>query len=113
MWGAKLWIYGDHGGNFFNVLIDGFKENRTLLLFEGEDYLLPCINHNAIIAGHYRMVGRMILHSILNEGPAFPFFPPQVYYYLVTGTIESALPHMDISHLPTRIRVLVDEVFIF
>ena len=45
----------DLGGprrQFFNVLIDGIKDNRTLLLFEREDYLLPCINHDAIIAGH-------------------------------------------------------------
>ena len=111
--GSEVVDLGGPRRQFFNVLIDGIKENCTLLLFEGEDYLLPCINHDTIIAGHYRMVGRMILHSILNEGPGFPFFPPPVYYYLVTGTIESALPHMDISHLPTRIRVLVDEVFIY
>ena len=111
--GSKVVDLGGPQRQIFNVLIDGIKENCTLLLFEGEDYLLPCINHDTIIAGHYRMVGRMILHSILNEGPGFPFFPPPVYYYLVTGTIESALPHMDISHLPTRIRVLVDEVFIY
>ena len=105
----------DLGGprrQFFNVLIDGIKENHTLLLFEGEDYLLPSNNHDAIIAGHYRMASKMILHSILNEGPAFPFFPPSVYYYIVTGTIECALPHMDVSQLLKRVRVLVDEVYL-
>lgn len=90
----------DLGGpwrQFFNVLIDDIKEDHTLLLFEGEDNLQPSCNHDATIAGHFQMAGRIILHSVLNEGPAFPFFPEPVYYYIVTGSNECALPHMDIS----------------
>ena len=105
----------DLGGprrQFFNTVIDGIKESHTLRLFEGDDCLLPSINHDAIIAGHYRMAGRVILHSIFNEGPAFPFFPPPVYYYIVGGMIDCALPHMDISQLPQRVHVIINEVFL-
>ena len=56
------------------------------------------------------MLGKIILHSILLEGPGFPFFPPPIYYYLVRGTIESVIPYLDIKFLPARQRAIVDQV---
>lgn len=70
----------DLGGprrQFFNILIEGLKQNQLLRLFEGDvnqGNLLPTVNQDAIIAGHFKVAGRIILHSILNEGPAFPSF---------------------------------------
>ena len=98
----------DLGGprrQFFNTVLKGLAKNECLRLFDGdlqEGWLLPATNHNALICGHFHMFGRIILHSILLEGPGFPFFPPPVYYYLVNGTIESAMPHMDMMYLPLR-----------
>ena len=83
------------------------------MLFEGNyecGNLLPYVNHDAIISGVFKMVGRIILHSILMEGPGFPFLPLPVYQYMVTGCIDSALPHLNVSNLPPRARVVVDQV---
>ena len=94
-------------------VLEGLAKNECLRLFDGdleEGWLLPATNHDALICGHFRMLGRIILHSILLEGPGFPFFPPPVYYYLVNGTIESAMPHMDIKYLPLRQKTVVEQV---
>ena len=106
----------DLGGprrQFFTSVLDGLAKNDKLTLFEG-DYdsanLLPCVNHDAVISGIFKMVGKIIVHSILMEGPGFPFLPLPIYRYMVTGCINSALPHLSISHLPPRARAVVDQV---
>jgi hypothetical protein len=77
----------DLGGprrQIFNTLFEGLARNECLRLFDGdvdEGWLLPSINHDAIICGHFKMLGKMILHSILLESPGFPYFPPPAYYY--------------------------------
>ena len=66
----------DLGGprrQFFNIVFEGLAKNEVLRLFQGDldkGHLLPTINHDAIICGQFKLAGRMILHSILNEGPA-------------------------------------------
>ena len=106
----------DLGGprrQFFCTLIEGLARNERLRLFEknhDDSYLLPAVNHDAIICGHFKMLGRIIVHSVLQEGPAFPLLPPPVYYYLVHGTLEAAMPYMDINYLPARAKVIVDKV---
>ena len=74
--------------------------------------VLPSINHDAIICGHFKMLGKIIVRSILEvlEGLGFPFFPPPIYYYLVHDTIESVIPYLDIKFLPARQRAIVDQV---
>ena len=67
-----------HADIFFNIVIEGLAKNEILRLFEGDlesGHLLPAVNHDAIICGHFKLAGRIILHSILMEGPGFPFFP--------------------------------------
>ena len=36
------WV--NHGDIFFNLVIDGIREDNTLRLFEAEHYLLPSVN---------------------------------------------------------------------
>ena len=80
-------------------------KNEVLRFFEGDydaGYLLPAINHDAILSGHFKMLGRIILHSILMEGPGFPPLPLPIYHYLVHGTVESTMPHIDVQYLPPK-----------
>ena len=84
-----------------------------IYLFEGDynsGYLLPAINHDAVIGGHFKILGRIILHSILLDRPGLPLFPLPVYLYIVHGTIDSALPYMDVTYLPPKVRVITDQV---
>ena len=111
--GSEALDLGGPRRQFFNIVSEGLAKNEVLRLFQGDldkGHLLSTINHDAIICGHFKLAGRMILHSILNEGPAFPFFPPPNYHYMVNGSIESALPFIDIMYLPPRAKVIVDQV---
>ena len=83
-------------------------KNEVLCFFEGDydaGYLLPAINHDDILSGQFKMLGRIILHSILMEGPGFPLLPQPIYHYLVHGTVESTMPYMDVKYLPPRVRI--------
>lgn len=101
------------GRNFFGHLLEGLARNDVLRLFEGDyeaGFLLPSVNQDAVIGGQYMMIGKIILHSILLEGLPLPLFPLPLYHYLVDGSIESALPYLDVAYLPPRVRVIVDQV---
>ena len=43
------------------------------------------------------MIGKIIVHSIVQGGPGFPFFSPAVFYYLATGSVEEAIQHLSID----------------
>jgi hypothetical protein len=71
-------------------MLEALAKNEVLYLFEGDytnGWLLPAINHDAILSGQFKMLGRIILHSVLMDGPGFPLFPLPLYKYLV-GTVE-------------------------
>ena len=83
-----------------------------LSLFEG-DYatgVLPSIGHEAVMAGHFKMFGRVLVHSILQEGPAFPFFPRSVFRYLCTRALDEALPYLSVEDLPYAPKAVVGQV---
>ena len=110
--GSKAIDLGGPRRQFFTTVLEGLANNQCLHLFDGdldEGWLLPATNHDALLCGHFRMLSRIILHSI-QQGPGFPFFPPPVYYYLVYSTMESAMPHMDIKYLPMRQKTAVEQV---
>jgi hypothetical protein len=43
-----------------------------------------------------KIVGTLIAHSLVHEGPGFPYFAPFVYWYIATGCEERALPYVSI-----------------
>ena len=97
--GSEALDIGGPRRQFFNIVIEGLAKNEVLRLFQGDldkGHLLPTINHDAVICGHFKLAGRMILLPI--------------YHYMVNGSIESALPFMDIMYLPPRAKVIVDQV---
>ena len=104
----------DFGGvrrQFFSNLLQEVTLSTSLNLFERNDlYLLPSINQEAYICGHYKMLGKLILHSILQEGPGFPYFPPSLYYYICTGSVEVAIEYLSLETLPFHSKIVVDEV---
>ena len=71
------------------------KELVTQLhLFEGEyeqDRLLPSMNHKAIISGTFEMFGKVMVHSVLMEGPGFPCFPSALYRYMTRANMAFKL----------------------
>ena len=84
-----------------------------LRLFEGDietSSLLPAYNHNAIVNGYFRLLGKIIVHSVMQEGPAFPCLPEAIYHYIITENIDDAMVHMSLENLPVHAAVLVEQV---
>ena len=102
--GSEALDLGGPRRQFFNIVIEGLAKNEVLRLFQGDGHLLPAINHDEIICGHFKMAGRMILHSMRD----LHFLYSRLQY--ITTTIECALPYMDIKYLPPSARVVVDQV---
>lgn len=104
----------DMGGvrrQFYSTFI---KELATQMhLFEG-DYeqgrLLPSVNHEAIISGTFKLFGKVIVHSVLMDGPGFPCFPPAIYRYMAGVNMEQVLPYLSADYLPGDIRYVIDQV---
>ena len=113
MIGSQVIDLGGPRKQFFGRFMEGFAKNEVLQLFEGDydrGYLLPSVNHDAILCTHFKILGCIIVHSVLLEEPGFPLFPLPIYKYIVEGTVEATIPHMDVCYLPPRVRNIVNQV---
>ena len=57
------------------VLLYQFATDRRLALFEGGIHtgiILPAVNYEAIVSGHFKLFGKVLVHSLLQEGPSLP-----------------------------------------
>lgn len=62
-----------------------------------------------MLGGHYERFAQVIIHSVLQEGPAYPHFPKAVYYYMLGG-VEEAVRHLNTSELPMYTQYVVEQV---
>ena len=70
-------------------------------VFEDETGNLFPINNYELISSHfYKMVGRVILHAIINKCQGIPGISPAVISYLVSGSRGSALEYLSIQDIP-------------
>ena len=73
----------------------------SLNLFEGVNgHLLPIHNYDILSGGLFVLVGKMMLHSILNNCTGLPGLSPAVVAYLVTGSRDAAVEHITLSDVP-------------
>ena len=106
----------DVGGvrqSFLCQLMHELATSSQLGLFEGDlasGKLLPTMNYEALMCGHFKMFGKVLIHSLLQEGPPFPFFPKAVYVYICTKSLEQALPHLSVEDLPLAPKEAVKQV---
>ena len=82
------------------------------VFFHGEEYKSPIYNCEMVASGVMKLVGIIIVHSILQGGPGFPVFGPAVYNYLATGDVQEAMKGLTIkdcssqmAHFITMVRV--------
>jgi len=64
--------------------------------FQGCEYRSPIHNCDTAASGIMRIVGTIIVHSILHGGPGLPVFSPAVYYYLTKGNPEEAMEGLSV-----------------
>ena len=101
----------DLGGvrrQFFTTFLREMPIALDLVEFNGH-IGFPSLHTEALVGGHYARLGRVIVHSVLQEGPGFPYFPKSIFYYLVGG-IDLAVTYLSVDELPLAVESLVKEV---
>ncbi len=70
-------------------------------MFEGlQGHLLPRHDYNLLSGGLFVLVGKMILHSVLNGCCGMPGVSPAVGAYICTGRRDAAVQHLSIGDYP-------------
>ena len=95
----------DAGGltrEYFHILMDRLqKPLGSLDLFEGrKGHLLPMHNYDLVSGGLFVMVGKMVLHSILNNCTGVPGLSPGVIAYVASGNRDAAVEHLTLEDVP-------------
>lgn len=82
-----------------NELVRG--DLNGIRLFEGaQGHLLPRFDYDLISGNIMKLVGRIIMHSILNNCRGLSGLSPSVVIYIVTGTRDAVLENLDIEDIP-------------
>jgi len=90
-----------------------FAQNKHIHLFDGvENFLRPATSAVARSSGMLKILGKMISHSIFQDGIGFPFLSPTCYWYLI-GNEDMAIQHISLEDLPADSASLITEVIIF
>ena len=93
------------------------RQFYTLLLcavskqfFQGLDDRTPIYSSDVVAAGVMKLVGVMVVHSILQGGPGFPIFSPAVYNYLCKGALQEAVKTMTTDDCSLHMQDLITKV---
>jgi len=99
----------DIGGvsrQFFTQLLYLMSEE----FFQGDNYKLPTYSSHVVASGIMKLVGTVIVHSILQGGPGLTIFSPSVYHYLATGDVDGAIQKMSVNDCSLRIKSYISMV---
>ena len=86
----------DSGG----VLRQFFTDLLTKLAntyFVGEEKKVPVYNSDILLCGIMKFIGIIIVHSLLQGGPGFPFLSKAVYWYVATGNVDAVVEHLTVD----------------
>ena len=72
--------------------------------FQGDTYRSPVSNCDMVASGVMKLVGTIIVHSVLQGGPGFPIFSPGVYNYLAKGKLNEVMEAITIKDIKTKIQ---------
>ena len=87
-----------------------FAQNKHIQLFDGGDnHLRPAISAVARSSGMLKILGKMLSHSIFQDGIGFPYLSPACYWYLI-GSEDMAIEHITLDDLPADAATLIAEV---
>lgn len=99
----------DTGGvvrQFFTELLREISE----VFFYGDKSKRPIYNSDIVSSGMMKLVGVIIVHSILLAGLGFPVLSRSVYRYLATGKTDEVVQNMTIDDCSARIRCYIQKV---
>lgn len=86
----------DTGGLLRQVFTDVFAElasgSSCLRLFRGMLVrLTPVYSTEHLLTGVFKVLGKMIAHSLIQGGPDFPYLTPGIYWYIAIGDLSEAV----------------------
>ena len=106
----------DWGGprrQFFTNLLFKLTSGEGMHLFEGKAHsLLPIVDSQNYLHVFYRLCGKIIVHSLFNNGPSFPCLALCCYWYMAFNSVEKSLPYVTMEDLPEPVSGIVSQVFI-
>lgn len=103
----------DTGGvrrQVYSSVFENFAHNRTIRLFDGpENHLRPVCTAEARSSGLLKILGKMIAHSICQDGIGFSYLSPTCYWYLIGGE-DKALQFATVEDLPADSSMIISQV---
>ena len=96
----------DAGGptrDFFNLLMNEIAHSsfNGIKLFEGEmGHMLPVPNYDLVSGHFFEMVGKMILHAVINKCKGVKGMSPTTIKYILSGNRESVLEDVTVKDIP-------------
>lgn len=89
-----------------------FAQNKHIDLFDGtENFLRPAVSAVARSSGLLKILGRMISHSVFQDGIGFPYLSPTCFWYLI-GKEDMAIQYVSLEDLPADSASLITEVIL-
>lgn len=77
---------------FYSDVFVSLARNDEMSLFqEDARRRLPLFKNEHAVTGIFEILGKMIAHSLVREGPGFPYLSPVIYSYISTGDLQAAL----------------------
>ena len=102
----------DAGGpsqQFYCDVLSRMKEDLNIL--EGPPKrLIPVYSSSVLASDMLKILGRIIVHSLLQEGPGFPLLNPFVFWYLVSDSADVAVNYVLVSDLQTPVAEMINKV---
>ena len=106
----------DVGGvraQLYSTVFDVFSQNRKITLFDGNvRRLRPHCSAEARSSGLFKVLGKMVGHSIMQDGIGFPYLAPMCYWYLA-GREQKALESLSVEDLNEDVGFLVTKVIVY
>ena len=95
----------DAGGltrEYFYLLMNRLQTPaESFNLFEGtQGHLVPTNNYDFLSGGLFILVGKMILHSVINACSGMPGLSPAVVSHLTSGRRDSCVEHVEVEDVP-------------
>ena len=103
----------DTGGirrQIYTQVYADFSTNRHIKLFDGPPgYLRPACTAIVRSSGLLKLLGKMLAHSIYQDGIGFPYLSPITYWYLIGGE-NMAIQYASTKDLPADSALLIEKV---
>lgn len=77
--------------------------------FQGDTYRSPVYYCDKVASGVMKLVGTIIIHSVLQGGPGFPIFSPGVYNYLAKGNLNEVMEAITIKDCSSHVEHFISK----